>query len=134
MRPFLSAIPALVDAPIKVPKVSNKSMNNSVNTTIRYSTSKAKNREKSNFKATGPIDDGKLTKEKSSGICVTPKGIPIKVISKMVMNKAPFTFSLSKAAPIKIPATATSEVGVQLQSDVMVESLATITPPFFKPI
>ena len=80
------------------------------------------------------MDDGKLTKEKFSGICVTPKGMPIKVITKMVMNKAPFTLSFNKAAPSNIPITATNEVGDQLQSEVIVESLATITPPFFKPM
>ena len=46
--------------------------------------SKLKKREKSNWKATGSNEAGRLSNENPSGIFVTPMGMPINVITMMV--------------------------------------------------
>lgn len=87
--PFSSSIFALVATPVRVPRVSKISTNKNENNTENIS--KEKILEKSNLKATGAIDGGRLTMF-VSGKCVTPRIRERTVDTKIPQSRAPFTF------------------------------------------
>src|SRR5699024_10199758 len=86
--PFSSSIFALVATPVRVPRVSKISTNKNENKTENIS--KEKTLEKSNLKATGLIDGGRLTIF-VSGKCVTPRINERTVDTKIPQSRAPFT-------------------------------------------
>lgn len=86
--PFSSSIFALVATPVRVPRVSKISTNKNENKTENIS--KEKILEKSNLKATGAIDGGRLTIF-ASGKCVTPRISDRTVDTRIPQSRAPFT-------------------------------------------
>src|SRR5699024_7535689 len=84
--PFSSSIFAFVATPVSVPSVSKISTNKNENNTENISSENTL--EKSNFKATGAIDGGKLTTF-VSGKCVSPKNSESIVEARIPQSRAP---------------------------------------------
>src|SRR5574344_420572 len=122
-------MPALPITPIRVPMVSNRSMKRKVITTI--SISRLRILCHSNCMQIG---------ETSGGMpmipfkWVSPIGMPISVVAKMPMSRAPFTLYINNVTVKMMPMMQSRAVPLLMSPSVTsVAGFSTMMPEFFKP-
>lgn len=128
--PFSSSMPARDATPISVPTVSNMSRKNSVNT--HTTISPVNTLLKSNLKSIGSMLGGTSIAPLK---CVTPNGIPMKVVMRMPRSKEPGTLRFTRIEHSRVPMIARRTCGEwRSPKDAIVEGLETIMPALLIPM